>query len=261
MKLGMISKGAAAAALAAGLCSAASAAVLSIQNPGGGTEIGAQIRWGGSGFEAAIREIKAPNTNAVEVGNLDPVGAPVWVLNQGYAFVVDYAASTGTISLSVDFNRDGTFGVGESISRSTFEAPGMTSYAGYGFRYLQIFGTEANSTARSNIKNLTINGMSMPDFIPTTNQPSGGSSDMFYDDNSGDGTPWTISGTLTFTAAPARGNERPSYVFNFRAPELIPVAQAVPEPGSLGLAALGSILACMAGFRRRRSNLKAQAAL
>lgn len=214
----------------------ANAAVVAVGNPGGATEIGARIRWGGSGWEAALRD------GGTVAATLNPVGTPVWQVGSDYAFNVSYAVATGTLSLGVDFNRDNSFGAGETLSLSTFVAPGLTDYSGYGFNYLQISGNESNSTARSSVKSLVINGDSLSNLVP-----NGLFLDTFYDDNVLGAIGWNISGVLNFSS-PGTGDERPSWNFSFRSPELQPTND-VPEPGSLVLAALG-LLGLVAARRR-----------
>ena len=213
----------------------AEAAVVTIANPGGSTEIGARLRWGASGFEAALRD---GGTNVV---NLNPPGTPAWVVGADYKFEVSYVAATGTLSLGIDFNRDLSFGSGETLSLSSFAPPGMTSYAGFGFDVLQISGNESGSAARSSVKNLTINGTAIGDLTP-----GGTFLDTFYDDTSAGATSWTIGGLLNF-ATVGTTDERPSWNFAFRSPGS---TSAVPVPGTL---ALGGLALLMLGALRRRA--------
>lgn len=225
----------AALVLSLGAPLAANAAVVTVADPGGSTEIGARLRWGRTGFEASLRD---GGTNVV---NLNPAGTPAWVVGRDYKFSVSYAVATGTLSLGVDFSGDSSFGAGETLSLSTFTAPGLTDYSGYGFNYLQISGNESGSTARSTVSSLVINGESESSLAPV-----GTFLDTFYDDNALGAIGWNITGVLNFSTA-GTGDERPSWNFAFRSPEL---QATVPEPGSLALAALG-LLGVVAARRRK----------
>jgi hypothetical protein len=228
-----------------GLASAvAQAGILEIDDPGGTTtEMGARIRWGGSGFEASIFD-SAPS--GPHTPTLNPGGSPVWGLGNQYGFMVTFDPLTGTLGLSVDFNRDSRFGGGESIARSVFSTPPRTDYTGHGFRYLSIVGNETGSTARSNITNLVINGTSFSSLTP-----NGIFLEQYYKDSSGNPiAPIAITGDLTFVTA-GTSQERPSWNFNFKdsAPSV-----PVPEPAPLIICSLfGALGVGVARWQRKRA--------
>ena len=198
--------------------------------------IGARIRWGATGFEAAIR--RGAPANLVPA-NLNPTGIPVWVLNQDYDFQVTWDAATGTMGLSVDFDGGG-FGAGESIS-SVF-----ADRIGYGYYGLSIYGNQTGSTATSLVSGLSINGFSQANISP----PSSGDITVEYKDAT-DAllSNITIAGKIKFlTPGTATGAERPSWDFTLRSNAEV---AAIPEPVSFLLWAVGFV--GIGVIRRRRT--------
>lgn len=208
----------------------AHATLITTPNPSISSDIGARIRWGGTGFEASVFDSNPLSQNPT----LNPSGTPVWQLNQGYDFLVTFDSTTGTIGLSVDFNLDNSFGAEESISRNAFTAPnGLASYVGYGFNYLQVAGNGSVSS----LTGLTINGTSFP-----TITPAGVQTDTYFTDSSGNPLAQvTITGTLTFTGT-GSAQENPAWNFRFISPELASVPDGGATLGLLGLAMCGAIL-------------------
>lgn len=238
---------AAALALTVGIPSFAQASIISAANPGLSDEIGARIRWGGTGFEASLWDADVSASPGFQTNHnptMNPIQSPVWSVQLPHNFQITFNSSTGIIDLSVDFNRDGDFGeTGEYASRNTFVAPGMTDYTGYGFNYLHISGNETGSTARSRIENLVINGSNLG-----TLTPGGRLLDTWWQDSSGNPLdPITITGQIRFLTS-GTAQERPSWNFAFVSPE---VRAQVAEPGVLAL--LGCGLIGLATIRRRRA--------
>lgn len=224
-----------------GASSDALADVMEISDPSAPTEIGARIRWGGNRFEGSVFD----GNPVRHLATLNPSGSPVWQLNVPYLFEVSFDSATGALGLAVDFNQDNVFGAGETVSRSLFVTPGLTSYLDYGFRYLSISGNERGSTARSQLTNLTINGTALPDITPNGNLVQ-----RFYGDSAGEvlGPDIRMTGNLTYLTA-GTAQERPSWNFNLKQAEELPLGgsgsggAAVPEPGSMALLGLCTLLA------------------
>jgi MYXO-CTERM domain-containing protein len=218
----------------------ASAAVVSIANPGGSGVIGARIRWGGTGWEAGIRSstyCPAPTPNVCGP-QLNPTGTPVWVVGTDYAFKVEYKTD-GSLYLGVDFNGANGIEAAESITY------GFGALNGLGFDFLQVFGNDGTGTTESQVSDLVINGAS----IGTLASGAGASTDTFYNDTSGGATPWLITGNLRFLTA-GTSDENPSWNFNFRSPGT-PDSNPVSAPGTLALGGLA--LVALGAVRRRKA--------
>lgn len=210
--------------------SSAIAGTVTTANPSGTSEIGSRIRWGASGFEASIVD----SNPFGQTPTLNPSGSPVWQVNQGRNFEISFDSTSGALGLKIDFDNSGTYASNESISRSAFGGT-IPSYAGLGFRYIQISGNESGSTGRSNVSDLVINGTSH-----STLTPNGAFIESFYQD-AGNAllTNILITGKMTFTTA-GTSQERPAWNFSLLNAEA-PVVVPLPASAWMGLSLMGAV--------------------
>lgn len=215
--------------------------VIEVANPKGTDDIGARIRWGGSGFEASLYDSKPFSQSPT----LNPSGSPVWQVGLAYAFQLTFNPGTGTLSLSIDFNRNNSFESVETISDNTYSAPGQTNYTGFGFGYLQINGNESGSAARAVLSDLMINGTAVNDLAP-----NGGFVSTYYTDgNTGLLASLNLTGNITFNTS-GTAQERPAFNFVL-ANAGIPTP--IPEPATLALFALVTGAGASIAYRRRKT--------
>jgi hypothetical protein len=205
------------------------------------TELGARARWGGTGFEAVMLEAGAQ----VAGTTLNPVGSPVWQLGQPHAFRLAWSWTTGTLTWQIDFNRDNSFGAGETAS---FTRPARI---GTSFGYILLTANSRTSGANSNaidISNLRINGTNLGSFTADSTAPSIGQ--FFEPDPLGPRfRSIEILGDVVFRNTGGNGafqSERPRMQFDFLGPEI------VPEPASWAMLVAG-FGAVGAALRRRRA--------
>jgi len=213
--------------------------------------IGARIRWGGTGWEAAIR--RGGVTNQV-YSQLNPTGNPFWVVGTPYKFETSWAWDTGIFGLGVDFNGDNTFGPGEYVTQ-TFDGSGVTgpSRVGYGYYGFRIFGNQATSVATSQITGLSITGTPLPDIVLPANSSLtteyANFNQVLGDGNTTlDANTWAgliVTGSITFTSA-GTGSERPAWDFSLLNPT------PVPEPSTAAMGMAGIACVVWGAYRRRR---------
>lgn len=207
--------------------------------------IGARIRWGGTGFEAGIRRGSPTNGNYT---NLNPAGAPAWVVGTPYKFETNWAWDTGIFSLSVDFDGSSTFGPGETVTQAFTGGAGTgASRLNYGFYGLRIFGDQTASTATSQLTGLSITGSPVPDIVLGANSSLTTEYRDFTNDvlDANTWTGLTLTGSITFTT-PGTGTERPAWTISLLNPT------PVPEPGTWVLMAAG-VGGLAVVVRRRRA--------
>jgi hypothetical protein len=200
------------------------------------SELGARARWGGSGFEAVMLD---GGTQVVGT-TLNPAGSPAWQLGQPHAFRLAWEWFSGTLTWQIDFNRDGSFGAGETAS---FIRPAR---AGTSFGYILLTAESRTAGANSNsisINNLQINGSNLGSYTADSLSPSIG---QWFEP----ATPGPrfrsieILGEMVYRNTGGNGafqNERPRMQLQFFGPE------PVPEPASwamlvFGFGLIGSVM-------------------
>jgi hypothetical protein len=247
MKLVPLAAAAALALAAAPTGPAAAAPIAPVAAPSGAnTEIGARIRWGGSGFEASLFDPDFGTNGTINQSvNLNRPGAPAWQVGRAYGFQIDFTSATGALGLAIDFNRNNSFQPFETISRSVFAAPDLVSYTGFGFETLWISARQSG-TARSQITDLTINGSAQTSLTPAAGT---GISRHYAASHGNPIADWLITGNITFLTA-GTSQESPAWDFKFLdagTPRGADPAE-VPLPAALGLFALA-----VAGFAAARA--------
>lgn len=203
--------------------------------------IEARARNGNTGFEAVLFTPGNPSPGTAAT-QLNPVGAPIWN-NSGnvygttyFNFAFSYAASTGTATWGIDFNKDGDFLDPEELASSV-----SPSLVGKGFTYVNLF-YQGNGTVGVNINNFTLNAFNFGTFSTT----SGTAQNQLFEHNGGS---YDIAATGSFTFTGSGGQERPRLWIQLGSP--VDATAQVPEPGSLALATLG--LFGLVTARRRKT--------
>ena len=180
------------------------------------TTVEARARWGATGFEAVLFTPANPSPAGL---NMNPAGTPVW--NDGAArnFSLTYNSVSGTSVWSVDWNKDLSFGSGESVSSTS---PGL---ANKGFDYLSIYVQGSTVTAPATgasvtVQNFNINGTGFGTY-------SSSNSDVVsvnYRNGAGIFGDITITGTITITGGTGTASERPRFYIKLGKPVAIPAS-------------------------------------
>lgn len=158
----------------------------------------ARIRNGKTGFEAVLftPSTPLPGQPGGAQFQLDPAGAPVWnsngnVYGDQHSFLVEYDYLSGTIALSVDFNRDGDFLDNEESAVSV-----TSSLTGKAFTYLNFFlqGATTNGLCVQ-VTNLSVNGYALGNYQSCSDTAL----NLVFRETSGFFTQVQVSGELLLT--------------------------------------------------------------
>jgi hypothetical protein len=182
------------------------------------TTVESRARWGGSGFEAALFTPANPGPPPAGPGlNMNPAGAPIWNDGSARNFSFTYNSLTGTSVWSVDWNKNLSFGSGESVSSTS---PGL---ANKGFDYLSIFVqgstlTDPASGASVTIQNFTINGSG----FGTYSSSNSTATIVNFRNGAGYFGDITITGKITITGGAGTASERPRFYIKLGNPFELP---------------------------------------
>ena len=176
----------------------------------GGTAIQGRARWGATGYEGGLF------IGGTVGPQLNPAGAPVWVIGTAYKFQYGYNGTTGDQTLSIDFNGDQSFGAGEVITQST-------GFAGQGFQHFSIF-MSGDATRGIALNNFVVNGVNLGNFV----SPTSGSLDRDWVNPVGNFSNITATGTITFTGATGGNAETGRIWFRTAVPQ--PLMMAITAP-------------------------------
>jgi hypothetical protein len=152
--------------------------------------------------------------------------------------------------LSIDFNRDGTFSSNEQLVISSNEMPVMDSFQGLTFEYVSISVGGSNSSRKSSLTDLQINGESFE-----SGRSGRASSELFFRNSaSNPASEIFVSGKLSLSDMSAVRGRGAGLKIDFKGPTTPSTNSitVIPEPISGSLFLLGGIvLAC--GTRRFRT--------
>ena len=179
----------------------------------GGTSIQARARWGATGYEGGLF------IGGTVGPQLNPAGAPVWVIGTAYKFEYGYNGTTGDQTLSIDFNGNNTFDASEVITQST-------GFAGQGFQHFSIF-MSGDATRSISLNNFVVNGINLGNFV----SPTSGSLDLDWVNPAGNFSNITATGTITFTGVGGATSAETGRIW-FRTAVPQPLMMAITAPAT-----------------------------
>lgn len=110
-------------------------------------DVESRARWGATGWEAAVFE----SGDGTFGSKLDRPGAPVWTRGLFYGFELSFDKATGKTTWSVDFDRSGGFGAGETATVT------LPSLIGRSFTHV-LLAVLSPSNGSTTVQDFKING-------------------------------------------------------------------------------------------------------
>jgi hypothetical protein len=224
----------------------AEAAFISTSDPNSPSEISARVVWTGAALQGSVSDVSSRSSSAV----LSPATHTFSGPGSQIAFLVGFNSGAGTVSLSIDFNRDGTFSSNEQLVISSNEMPVMDSFQGLTFEYVSISVGGSNSSRKSSLTDLQINGESFE-----SGRSGRASSELFFRNSaSNPASEIFVSGKLSLSDMSAVRGRGAGLKIDFKGPTTPSTNSitVIPEPISGSMFLLGGIvLAC--GTRRFRT--------
>jgi hypothetical protein len=199
-------------------------------------DVESRARWGATGWEAAVFQ----SGDGTFGSKLDRPGAPAWTRGLFYGFELTFDKATGETSWSVDFDRSGGFGAGETATIT------LPSLIGRSFTHVRLAVHSPSITnGATTVENFAINGAAFGG--PTITGPF----DTAFRINPSAPGGVTVTGALSFAGT---GN-----ICQECAKVDLKLGTAVPEPSTWAMMVLG--FGMIAGaLRRQRKALDATTA-
>lgn len=196
-------------------------------------DVQSRARWGATGWEAAV--FKSGDST---FGNkLDLPGAPVWTLGLFYGFELSFDKATGKTTWSVDFDRSGGFGAGETATVT------LPSLIGRSFTHVRL-SVNSPHNGLTTVQGFKINGAAFGG--PTITGPF----DNAFQINPAAPGGVMVTGALRFDGSGSICQECAKVDLR--------LGTAVPEPSTWAMMVLGFGMIA-AALRRQRKALDAAA--
>lgn len=218
-------------------------AFVTVSNPNTATDLSVQISLNGTDFQGAIA-----NASGSSDFVLNPRASTAFRPSGPLAFQIAFNSGSGSISLMVDFNRDGNFSGSETLTVSSKEMPKMNDFGGKTFEYLSVSAFDSNSSRKSILTDLRIND----DSFGAVNSGGRSNNEIFFH-NTTSVSDIVLSGNLILNSTFSdRG--RTTWKVDFRSPTSPRTMSVIPEPMGFSLFVVGGIAMSLIVQRRFRTD-------